>query len=210
MTAVNICVCGSICVSWFISVWVFVHEWLLCLSDHNWKGIHLSLSHWLSAQFHLKSSFSSLCVCVEANRHNILQSRACCWKARWILHWPAVLSCFPHFFSTFRLKTKLLLSLSLSYPPSSFYSSLSFFSAATVRGRGLCQRRGWRGGKSKRRRLSGWSWVSVYVWMFHGWALGEGAPGENEDKEKRGGCLDEILCHVTMHGPWMIVGWGKW
>lgn len=36
--------CRSVCVcaSRFISVWVFVHDWLLCLPDHNWKGIHLS------------------------------------------------------------------------------------------------------------------------------------------------------------------------
>jgi len=100
-----------------------VRDWLLCLSDHNWKRIHLlhfSLTLCVTGCLYLLSStlrgaLAACRVCVEANRHNILQSRACCWKARWILHWPAVLSCFPlafffFFFSTFRLKTKLSLS----------------------------------------------------------------------------------------------------
>ena len=121
IAVMNLCmsVGAFVCESRFISVWawVFVHDWLLCLSDHNWKEIHLSLCLSLlpppcslSLSFSLSPSVTgclyllsstlrgalAACrVCVEANRHNILQSRACCWKARWILHWPAVLSCFP-------------------------------------------------------------------------------------------------------------------
>lgn len=80
IAVMNFCVsagtCVCMCESRFISVWawVFVHDWLLCLSDHNWKEIHLSLClsfplflcDWvsLSTQFHLKRSFSSLsCLC---------------------------------------------------------------------------------------------------------------------------------------------------
>lgn len=67
-------------------------------------------------------------VCVEANRHNILQSRARCWKACWIFQWPAVLSCFPVFFfspspsSRFRLKTKLSLHFSFFLRSPPFYT----------------------------------------------------------------------------------------
>lgn len=39
--------------------------------------------------------------------------------------------------------------------------------------------------------------MSVYVWMFRRWVSGEGAQQE-EQEEKRGARLDEILCVMSL------------
>lgn len=106
-------VCVCVCVSIHISLSLSLCAWLIALSvwpqlkrdpsltlplSLSLFPLPLSLSLWVVLSLlssTLRGALAACPVCVEANRHNILQSRACCWKARWILHWPAVLSCFP-------------------------------------------------------------------------------------------------------------------
>lgn len=81
------------------------------LFPSDWNALSLSLSVPYLARSTLRAAWSGCRVCVEANRRNILQSRARCWKACWIFQWPAVLSCLPVcflFLPRFRLKTTLV------------------------------------------------------------------------------------------------------
>lgn len=111
-----------------------------------------------------------------------------------LLFFPAFLS----HFSTFRLKTKLLLSLSLSRtlpPPSSTHPSSSFLRQQSRQGLQCVRERVKRRGKSREEDcLAG----AECLFMFGCFAIGRRVKGH---EEKRGACPDAILCHVTTCGP---------